>query len=55
LISGRIRLTVGGKSHDCAPGDSWCIPSEAEHGANIIENAVATEVFLPVREEYLPK
>jgi quercetin dioxygenase-like cupin family protein len=54
LISGRIRLTINGKSHDCAPGDSWCIPSDADHGADVIEDAVAVEVFSPVRKEYIP-
>jgi quercetin dioxygenase-like cupin family protein len=54
LISGRIRLTISGKPSDCEPGDSWCIPAEAEHGAEIIEDAVAVEVFSPVRQEYIP-
>jgi quercetin dioxygenase-like cupin family protein len=31
----------------------WCIPSNVEHGAEILEESVAIEVFSPVREEYL--
>lgn len=54
LVSGRIRLIIGGKAHDCEPGDSWCIPADIEHGADIIEDAVAVEVFAPVRQEYIP-
>lgn len=54
LVSGRIRLHIGDQSYDCTPGDSWCVPGDAEHGADVIEDAVAIEVFSPVREEYLP-
>jgi quercetin dioxygenase-like cupin family protein len=35
-------------------GDSWRIPGDVEHWANIIEDSVAVEVFAPVREDYLP-
>ena len=55
LVQGRLRLQVGQESHECGPGDSWCIPSEVEHGAEVLEDAVAVEVFSPVREDYLPK
>lgn len=55
LVKGRIRLTIGSEQYDVQPGDSWCIPGEVEHGAEIIEDAVAIEVFSPVREDYLPK
>lgn len=54
LVSGRIRLQIGDQFHDCEPGDSWCVPGDAEHGAEIVEDAVAVEVFSPVREDYLP-
>ena len=54
LVSGRIRLHIADQVHECAPGDSWCIPGDAEHGADIMEDSIAVEVFSPVREEYLP-
>lgn len=54
LVSGRIRLHIGDQSYECTPGDSWCVPGGTEHGADVIEDAVAVEVFSPVREEYLP-
>jgi quercetin dioxygenase-like cupin family protein len=53
LVRGHIRLTIGAQQRDLAPGDSWCIPGEVEHGAEILEDAVAIEVFAPVREDYL--
>jgi quercetin dioxygenase-like cupin family protein len=55
LVQGRIRLKIGDEEHDVLPGDSWCMPSGIEHGAHIIEDSTAIEVFSPVREDYLPK
>lgn len=54
LATGRIRLRIGTEEHEVGPGDSWCIPPDVEHGAQIIEDSVAVEVFSPVREDYLP-
>ena len=54
LVSGSIDLTIGGTTHQVAPGDSWCIPGNIEHGAVVHENSVAIEVFSPVREDYHP-
>jgi unsaturated pyranuronate lyase len=55
LVSGHIKLTIDGDSFDVLPGDSWCIPTDVEHKADIIDDSVAIEVFSPVREDYLPK
>jgi quercetin dioxygenase-like cupin family protein len=54
LVSGHIRLTVGTEVLDAGPGDSWCIPGNVEHEADILADSVAFEVFSPVREDYLP-
>ncbi len=53
LVSGRIRLTIGEETRDLEPGDSWDVPPNVIHGAEILEDAVAVEVFSPVREDYL--
>jgi len=37
-----------------APGDSWCIAGGVEHGADVLEDSVAVEVFSSMREDYLP-
>lgn len=55
LVRGRIRLRIGDEEHDVAPGDSWCVLSGVQHGAYVIEDSTAIEVFSPVREDYLPK
>ncbi len=54
LVAGRIRLFVGEEVYEVEPGDSWCILSNVEHRAEILEDSVAIEVFSPVREDYLP-
>ncbi len=54
LVRGRIRLCIGAEQYDAQPGDSWCIPGGVEHGADILEDSVAVEVFSPVRDDYVP-
>lgn len=53
LISGHIILTVGDETYDVFPGDCWCIPGDVGHGAQIMEDSDAIEVFSPVREDYI--
>jgi len=55
LVKGRIRLFIGDDSYDVRPGDSWCIPGDVDHRAEIIDDSVAIEIFSPVREDYLPE
>ena len=55
LVSGRIRFTVTGESFEAGPGDSWSFGGDVEHGAEILEDTLAIEVFSPVREDYLPR
>ncbi|RJP22968.1 MAG: cupin domain-containing protein [Candidatus Omnitrophota bacterium] len=54
LISGRLQLKIGEETILTEPGDAWCIPANMEHGAAILEDSVALEVFSPAREDYLP-
>jgi quercetin dioxygenase-like cupin family protein len=53
LISGHIILTFAGQNFEMHAGDSWCIPGDTEHGAEIIEDSIAIEVFCPIREDYM--
>jgi hypothetical protein len=55
LVKGHIRVRIGDAWHDTRAGDSWCIPMNVVHGAEILEDAVAVEVFSPARQDYLPK
>lgn len=54
LVAGRIRLILDTLVYECGPGDSWCIPGDMAHSAEILEDSVAIEVFSPVRKDYLP-
>jgi quercetin dioxygenase-like cupin family protein len=55
LVEGRMTLRIGNEKFEVARGDSWCIPMNVQHGAQILEDCVAVEVFSPVREDYLPQ
>ena len=48
----QIRLYIGEQNRELKPGDSWNIPSNKTHKADIIEDSVVIEVFNPVREDY---
>jgi len=54
LVKGRLRLRIGDEVHEVAPGDAWSIPGNVQHSAEVLEDAIAVEVFSPVREDYLP-
>jgi quercetin dioxygenase-like cupin family protein len=55
LVSGKMRMTVAGETFAVEPGSSWCIPGGASHGADILEDTLALEIFSPIREDYLPR
>jgi quercetin dioxygenase-like cupin family protein len=54
LVSGRTRLFIDDHVYTCNPGDSWCIPGDAEHGTYAIKDSVLIEIFSPVREDLHP-
>ncbi|KPU44799.1 cupin domain protein [Oxobacter pfennigii] len=53
LVSGYIILTIDGEKHPMHPGDSWAIEGNIEHGAEIVEDSIAIEVFTPIRNDYI--
>ena len=54
LVSGALLFTIGDTKFDARPGDCWCVEGNVEHGAVVLEDSVAIEMFSPVRKEYLP-
>jgi quercetin dioxygenase-like cupin family protein len=54
LVKGNIRLFINGVARELLPGDSWSIPGNCRHSAEVMEDSTAIEVFNPVREDYLP-
>jgi quercetin dioxygenase-like cupin family protein len=55
LVSGALRLTIAEDTTEFREGDAWCIAPDVAHSAEALEDAVAIEVFSPVREDYLPE
>jgi len=55
LIEGNIRLRIDEQVFEVEKGDCWSIPGNMEHGAEILKDSVAIEVFSPVRDEYIPR
>lgn len=55
MISGHMRLHIGGEAHEVEPGDSWSIPENLEHMAEVLEDSIILELFSPVRPDYLPE
>ena len=53
LVSGHMIFRVGNERYDFQVGDSWCIPMDAPHKVDVLEDAVVVEVFSPTREEYI--
>ncbi len=54
LVRGRMVLTIEDERHEAHMADSWCIPADVVHGAEISDDSVIIEVFAPVRDDYLP-
>jgi quercetin dioxygenase-like cupin family protein len=52
LVSGRLRCRIGQTSMELSAGDSWCVPPNVEHEAEVLEDAIAIDVFSPPRDEY---
>ena len=52
LLSGHMILTIAGLAHQVNAGDSWTIPGGVEHGAQVLKDSVAIEVFSPLRQDY---
>ncbi|MEI6102597.1 MAG: cupin domain-containing protein [Methanothrix sp.] len=52
VVSGKIRITVDGKSCDLGPGDSYFAPSGALHSALALQESVVVDTFSPPRVDY---
>jgi quercetin dioxygenase-like cupin family protein len=55
VVSGRLEMTLGDETAILGPGEVVHIPGGTEHEAKALENAVITDVFHPVREDFLEK
>ena len=55
VLSGRIRMTVGGEAAILEPGDSWWHPRDVFHITEALEPSVAIEIHAPLREDVLER
>ena len=53
VISGRLRMTIGGVPHELAPGDAVLMPGGVSHGVEVLETAVVIDTFAPPRWDLL--
>jgi quercetin dioxygenase-like cupin family protein len=51
--SGRFRFTIAGDGFEVGPGDSFVIPSGAEHGCICLEPGRLIDTFAPRRDDFL--
>jgi quercetin dioxygenase-like cupin family protein len=52
VVSGAIRVDVGGKTFDVRAGDSFVVDGNVDHQASALEASEVLDVFTPVREDY---
>ncbi|MFJ9500401.1 cupin domain-containing protein [Brevibacillus centrosporus] len=55
IISGSVRFRIGNEERVLGPGELVHIPSQAEHEAEMLEDALFLDIFQPVREDFLRK
>ncbi len=53
ITEGEFEMTIGGKTKVYTPGGIIIIPSHVEHSGKAITNCKITDIFCPVREDYL--
>ncbi|MBB3988244.1 quercetin dioxygenase-like cupin family protein [Sagittula marina] len=51
--SGRFRFTLSGEDFEVGPGDSFVIPSGAEHGCVCLAPGQLVDCFTPRRDDFL--
>ncbi|KJZ21279.1 cupin [Loktanella sp. S4079] len=51
--SGRFRFSLSGKEFEVGPGDSFVIPSNAEHGCVCLAPGRLIDTFTPRRDDFL--
>jgi len=53
IIAGRMKVNVGGASHELHPGESYYVASNVQHGVETLEKTTVLDTFSPPRDEYL--
>ena len=50
---GKLRFVIAGEERIAAPGDMLAIPPNAPHLVEALEDSMATDLFSPVREDWI--
>ncbi|MEP6686393.1 MAG: cupin domain-containing protein [Verrucomicrobiota bacterium] len=53
ILEGRMRLIVGGVSHELTTGESFYLASNIPHGVETLEETRVLDTFSPPRDDYL--
>jgi quercetin dioxygenase-like cupin family protein len=53
VVSGKIRITVNGKSCELGAGDSYSAPPNILHSARALTASVVVDTFYPPRDDYV--
>ncbi len=53
MESGALRFELAGESIVVRGGESICIPPDAPHMVEALEDSLATDVFTPAREDWI--
>lgn len=53
VVSGRFEVTVAGRTVTLRAGDSFIVPSNAEHGVVAVEPGTLVDSFTPARADFL--
>lgn len=51
VVSGRIRMRIGDRTHLLGPGDTWYHPKGVEHTSEALEDSEVLEFHAPLRED----
>ena len=53
VTEGAVKLEVNGQAIRLGPGESLCVPPNAPHLAEALEDSRATEIFVPARTDWI--
>ncbi len=53
VTEGSVKLEVNGRAVTLGPGESLCVPPNAPHLAEALEDSRATEIFVPARTDWM--
>jgi quercetin dioxygenase-like cupin family protein len=53
IIAGRMKVNVGGDTHELGPGDSFYLAGNVPHGVETVEKTTVLDTFSPPRDEYI--